>query len=395
MPKNISYFEHFQNVANGVNDIATEMVETARSYYCGIYQNTPQWVLRKNPFVSPLVRKGLEQMCAPEAPFPVPVELPFIGGQCCDGSYDVTARFVIIRCYQHERYRDVTTTIRVNGKILGGVVGEYPNAPGLTGAYIDAEDCQGNQVIGSLFSGTLGIQTGNCYTEDQSAPFAQDISVQQSFVQILNINRVDGEDNCGDPPSNYPDIPPPTDDDLRKPFDIVYEDNSKRTIYYEIKRDITNNIYFPPIIDVGGVAVSFDLTGICIGCVSTNNNTGGGGSGGSESLTDDTPAEEETEEEVMEEQEDGAEEDVFRIKAVQVNVTTIPTNNRSQFGAGSPDIIYAGWLEFKIAGGYTPRNRMDFKDNYFIAPEGATGYAYCLKTGFKATITVIREKVQN
>jgi len=395
MPQSFSYREHFQNVEDKVDSLSADIVEKARNFYCSLYNDTPQWVLRRNPLVSPLVRKGLERMCHDQLPPPPPLPLPFIGGQCCDVTYEVTVRVKIVMCLNYEVKHDRISAHRITGKIVGGKIGVYPVQSQLSGAWIEYEDCSGNSKIKSVWSATFDATSGNCLVQERTHPLADNISIDQSSCEILGIAVVAGDDNCGDPPGGYPPVPPPSDDDIRRPFDITYEDNSTRTIIYNINRDPSGNIFFPPVINAGGVSVHFDVAGICVGCVNRNTPSGGGGAGGSSGLTGDGGQEEEAEEEVLEEEEDGGEEDVPKIKAVKVDVTQIGSPQKTQFGNGSPDIIWAGWLEFKIDDSYAPRTRIDFARSYFIAPEGATGFAYCLKTGFKAKITVIKEKTED
>lgn len=389
MSKFYTYEEFASKIASGYDNFVDEAVDKARNFYCGIYQSTPSWVLRRNPFVSPLIRKGVERMCSPTLPPPPSQPLTHLGGQCCDATYDVTVQYQVFRCTIAGTFTAGTVTVRGTGKVIGIYKGVFPPDARFSGIYVQFEDCQGQPTYRPVWDGGFDYSPNECSQPVAGGEDSDSWDGVRSIGKILSISLVSGLDNCGDPPGGYPELPPPDDDDITQPDTVIYEDNSRTLYDITINRDGDNYIFFPPVINVGGLAIAFNFVGIQIGGININAPSGGGG-GGSPIETSDEIPEEPLDEDVLPDQEDGAEQSVQKLVGVKVDVTTIPVNNRSQSGNGSPNIIYAGWLEFKVRGGFAPRQRMDFASNYFEAPEDATGYAYCFKTGFKGTITVFR-----
>lgn len=93
------------------------------------------------------------------------------------------------------------------------------------------------------------------------------------------------------------------------------------------------------------------------------------------------------------EEDDPKEEDAIeRLLAVEVEILERPSNARVQNGDQAPDIIYAGWFEFKTKGTPHPRVPIHFDRNYFIAPVGADGFAYTVYNGFRARHKIITAK---
>ena len=78
--------------------------------------------------------------------------------------------------------------------------------------------------------------------------------------------------------------------------------------------------------------------------------------------------------------------------AVEVTLTAVPVNIRSQEGNAAPDVLYAGWFEFMRAGKALPRENIHFRQGVFIAPTGVDGYAFTLYTGVQGTAVAITKK---
>jgi hypothetical protein len=98
------------------------------------------------------------------------------------------------------------------------------------------------------------------------------------FLEIVSttVSRVDGQpDNCGNPPPEYPDEPPPAPGDLNTTINITNIDGIDNT--YELLWNQTNNNYnFPMTFKLQGTNVVFSLGGITIygdpGASSLNDN---------------------------------------------------------------------------------------------------------------------------
>lgn len=78
---------------------------------------------------------------------------------------------------------------------------------------------------------------------------------------------------------------------------------------------------------------------------------------------------------------------------VRMNVDTVIANPRIQPGNnGEPDVYYMGWFAWHIAGGWTHRQAIDYRDFVAVAPVGADGYLYTMWSGYKASSIAITIK---
>jgi hypothetical protein len=83
---------------------------------------------------------------------------------------------------------------------------------------------------------------------------------------------------------------------------------------------------------------------------------------------------------------------VERLAYVNVELSVIPSNAKSQSGKGAPNVVYAGWFEFLRKDKSFPRDYIHFANNCFIAPVGADGYAFTLYNGYQGTAVAITFK---
>ncbi len=366
----IGFRELRDRIANGVEDVTDVVAETARSFYCGIYNQTPGWVLRENVLVSPLARQVLGEMCTTEGIPPIP-QPPFTGGQCSGVNYRIRAEYNYTRQFDPTTYTDGNVTF----------------SNGLPGAITRVDyTIQGGDAFVYDIDHTDGMQNtiGNVSQANVDTILPETV--------VIVVERTDGQpDTCGNLPVEPENIAPPTDLDLITNYNTTLVNGD--TINYDIRinRDTNNYISFPTVIDVGGVAVDFDVTGISIGEVNVNTPSGNDDSGVNKlpcnsipvpvDLGDQEPVDDSTDE-----------ADVEKLVAVIVRITQVPVSEGIYSGYGAPDIIYPGWVEFKQGEDYYPRQFINFEKNYFPAPEGATGYAVTVKPGYTATIAKVTEQ---
>lgn len=80
---------------------------------------------------------------------------------------------------------------------------------------------------------------------------------------------------------------------------------------------------------------------------------------------------------------------------VTIQLTVIPQNARKEFGAGGPDVYYAGWCSFGVplnpCGERTP---IAHQNNTFFAPENAKSFSYTVKAGYSATAVATYKQKQ-
>lgn len=103
---------------------------------------------------------------------------------------------------------------------------------------------------------------------------------------------------------------------------------------------------------------------------------------------DDFDREEKTEED------DKKEEGIPKLSFIKIELTKLPEQSKIQWGAGSPDIVFAGWFEWIVAGYALPRQPIHFQRSIFQAPSFADGYAYTLVNGAKGRAIVYKRKVE-
>lgn len=389
MARGFSIKEVAEIAVNRALDETEEVVDAARKFYCNLHQNHPAWTVARTFSNSSLILRAIDRMCDDGGGYtPPPLPTPdFTGGQCCDGSYDVFCTFTQWNADESSPRTPRTVATGGNGKVNRAYLRTDPNNSFVALATVEYEDCNGNLILRDVASGDQGIYTGgNPPPVSTSEPFARGWHADFTTITIDTVTRTDGQpDNCGDPPAEYPPEPDPSDNQLTGTVTITNIENNSYDYDVTVNRDGNDTINFPPTIVINDVSVTMDVTGITIISNNNTNKPSGGGSGG---VAEDEPVEVE--------EENAGKELVVEIGAIEENVTqlygvivkfnSIPVNAKVSSGNGTPRIIYGGWVQFKIGANYLPRTYIDFENGYFLAPEGATGYAVCLKSGYNATI---------
>lgn len=378
-----------ENIGAGTADFLDNVSEATRGFTCDFWQSFPNYVVNgKNP-VSSLTRGFMNNLCAdlgnPPAPTPA-----FSGGQCTGVQYGI-------------RYQ----TAIISGGTLAGWSSTFQNSTG--------------NLIGAIASIQLFAQNVPCPLEHWSfngqgiAPTFNNANRQYrldvvdstgttkqivlsggaSGVRFISFYRIDGQpDNCGNPPANYPENEP-NPGDFSSTITINNNDGLDLTVPITI---IEGDQHFPFNIDVGGINLQLHMGGFYF----NYNPLGGDGTpvplpdGQDDPLPtpDDLNGKKtveyqpspDTDEDIIvvdKAPEDPKEEDIgTKLKYVVVNVISAPQNVKGQWGGeNAPDVRYCGWFEWKFDAYYGVRQPIHWYSAIFVAPPGATGYAYTLYNG--------------
>lgn len=325
---------------------------------------------------------------------------PFGGGQCACSAYTVYVRFTFTNS------PDQTGFLGLTGKIRGA-------------------DMSGRDNLGRRLY-TIKHQSCATGTPVNVESYLGTVPSNAVGFFITSVVRAGGlPDNCGNPPPDYPspfnELPP-------SPYPPVPYDPPDSTSPGQ-DWDITVPFaYLSPEfnlnVDVGGVNFNIDVGGIEFNL----DNAGGENSPGSigklpPDITDtldgigdkldeigdklddvgdkvDNPPgdrppppddDDNLDKEEKDEEDPKDEETGDRLRWVKITLTKLP--DKVQYGDGAPNCYFAGWLEFRTASGYFPRQQINFQESFFPAPDGATGYAYTLTNGAEGKATVYKEKV--
>ena len=353
--KNIS--EISERIGNGTADFLDLVAEEIRDFSCSLWQAFPDQITQNKNLGASFSRGFMNRLCA-DKPLPPPPAVSFNGGQCEGVSYRVTTNNRVYNTSNCSLVINNDANTTVLGPVEGTVfVVDTPSfgtssCNGLNNAPVDL----GRWVLKSA-SPDINIIVGAFKDQlDLANP-------PLSSCTITNITRIDGQpDTCGDPPATYPTTEPTVNDYTTN---ITYntEDGGNLTIplvYAPI------DVNFPLNFNFGDINVTIDLGGINFN-FGENNPDGtpvplpDGQEHPLPPPTDDDnrsfkpiplpPPNLDDYDEDIKLEEDPKEEDVDdTLRFVKITLTSIPTNAKTQFGDGAPNVIYCGWFEFQAEG---------------------------------------------
>lgn len=398
----------------------SKLAEGAANFACGIYKNMPG-ALIPTP-ASELLTMVWDNLCGepPRSPanLPPPPGKPFDGGQCCDIDYKIVFR----TSYPDGRPPSENTSFNIyQGTILGLQLRQFGDGAA-TRIYtiLKWKKCDGR-----VLEETIG----------------QDNFPRTFSISIVNAYPAYGvPDRCGNPPPDFPPtLPPPPGGYISPPTTINFNDNSQNNFIFKFSPPPppTSPLKAPPpiVINIASANANFnfDIDFNFDGTIKFGDGgTGGGGGGGSNFNQDDRDninniknvtnntnnTTNNTNNNVDNFYSDYKKErdktdnkpplptdfdppkpatlpgkhSQERLAFVNVDLTTIPKNAKSQSGKSAPNIIYAGWFEFTRQGKSLPRNYIHFANNCFVAPIGADGYAFTLYNGYEGIAVAITNK---
>lgn len=388
-------------------DFLAKAADSAADFACGLYRDFPGALI--NPVPIPLRDVGsgfMDSLCGKRQTGLPPSPNPkHTGGQCPCVSYTVTFTRTVTNA------NGTTSTSTSTGTYPGEIKGlQKLGRPGDPGFY-DWRMLAGNEncPVNALAFGRIA----------ENITFA-----------ISGVVPVNGQpDTCGNPPKGFPDavIPPSrTTGDVT----IVKDDGLNLTIPI-VYAPITPTLEISPRFnfDLGGLQFSFDAGGVTInnalnpsdpinrdylppGTGDVINNIGGDVTNLGDNITNlgdtinnindvvndikDSPCEcpefnpDEIVPDPKTENDPKEEEGDPTIESVEVTLTSVPRNARSQSGSDAPDVVYAGWFEWKRGEFCFPREPIHFEQSIFKNLVSADGFAYTVYEGFRAKHTVNR-----
>lgn len=402
-----------------------EIAQGAKSFACTLYKNQPG-ALVPTPF-SEALHFVWDSFCDfPGAPgLPSPPTKPFNGGQCRDFQYVVNYSF------HKGNGHGATDTLLTDEAVLWGAI---------TGVFTDLSAFNANSSWQVKY---YILSTSSAYNATPTNPAklnVQDVQFQINTPKIVinYVSRLDGQaDNCGELPKKFPDSPPPPPGGFTSPpVAIVLNDTTNYNFNFNFTPPtlppapaLINKL--PPIvINFNKVDINFKIP-LTFNFDGTVNFGAGNGAGGdfnqddrdninniknvtnnTNNVTNNTnnnvdnfysDYKKDRDRTINKEPlpddfeppkppQPPGEKLVERLAYVNVDLSLVPNNAKSQSGKGAPDVIYAGWFEFRRKGKSFPRNYIHFKNNCFIAPVGADGYAFTLYNGYQGTAVAITFK---
>lgn len=230
------------------------------SIACGIWETYGREYTGNNPN-SAVVRYFWNAVCQlppTNQPPTLPPSPPFLGGQCCDKTYNLTLNYEAKRCNQNATIASGTGNTQFTGKLKKI---EYRNAPSgfnANGLYIEYESCTGVINYANLWSTNRSVAATACFSTNPFDPQADSIDPVASTITNVSIVTADGSpDTCGDIPVPYPPATPPPETN----YDITINEGDN-----EISLPFTWNgdINLPLVFVNPDVIVSFDFQGISI-----------------------------------------------------------------------------------------------------------------------------------
>lgn len=321
----------------------------------------------------------------PGGSLPSPPKPPFNGGQCSGSSYKV------VLSYKSAQFgNDQGVALFYCGPL--GAIEEKVHPSGQTRVYVTANGPNGGGCESVTCEGMESRDTG--------------IWVVPGSMKVFSVEVCPGGvDNCGNPPSDYPNkaLPPATNPRV---FTFPTPGGGQVKVPYSIDFDPT--LIVPVVkVDLNGeveIPVSFDAEGI-------NLNFGGGGEGDGTGISpedlealldaasripnigkkiDDLTRSGNQNVDAKGEQNGDTEESAPGITGVITNVTNIPLGYGRKFG--NPQLFDFGRVAFKRGAFYTAPVPITYIRQWHPAPVDADGYAVTLNQGVLAEITVLKQQ---
>lgn len=395
---------------------AKKIVDAARNFACGIYRAYPGDLI-DNPFQD-IRRFVWDGICGDEPPpgsppLPQPPSLPFTGGQCNCAKYKVS--------FEATGGGFGTGIYRGTMDVWGPITSNGMKYGSQNKSVVFYVVCRGN-------AGTCGAVGTEVKLFEWGLPYSDPYPALGKITGVAPVGTA--PNNCGDPPKDYPPAPvTPPGGYKSPPVSITLNDGDTTNIYFTMTPPAkpTPAITFPPVIvnlirpEINpeiNVPISFNFDGT----VNIGSPGGGGGGGFGQpdrdkldginntvnnlnnkatnididlkdliNVTNNQPVPPEDLEPPVTNLPPG-EHEQKGLKTVYIELTQMPGNAKKQAGGDAPDVVYAGWFEWRQAGRTCPRQPIHFEQSAFVAPVGVDGFAYTLYNGFQGTATSVSYK---
>lgn len=372
--------------------LSDQIIDGARDFACGLYRLQPG-ALIPNPVEAGL-RFAWDKLCGepPKSPndLPLPPASPFQGGQCACVLYRMNVRFGITSDPSYVGLNEFVG--------LGPIGGLRTRVEGRR--EIIEVSCRGRASEGCLPE----MVWREAYSQGNYP------SVKFTDLGIQDLQRIDGKsDNCGNPPPVYPPAaPPPPGGFISPPVTINYNDGTDLNVTFRLTPPLPPGFGKGPppiVVEIDNPSFKFPVTFDFGGGVDIGDGIGDLG----DKLDDfknefddfkedwdfnfnppDFNDDPDIDKDDKEADKDGEEDDIEGLVGIGLSLT----KPSSDVQYGTPPIYFAGWLTFKLQGGYVERIPVNFGEGYFPAPLGATGYGYTLTKGAEGAIRVYRKQVK-
>jgi hypothetical protein len=375
-----SYPELLQDIGNAAAGFGKTAVNKAANFACALYAQYPGFFV---PALGGGIQRGVwNNLCSGRVALPT-AQPSYFGGQC-PVEYDVFIGFTQFGAGNVER-----GVARLVGPILGVEVLE-PNPQTFLGKFILV--VKGAAYLGSNTGGNLSPNPNEGWafvagSNDSINPY--------SNVRILRVVRRDGlPDNCGSQSVGFPPSGPLPNGGAGV-VGGTYDDGGSYSLPVIIAPSINGEVH----VNVGDVCISFDMFGASACPVSAD--TSGLLDAFNEGINKvlegqcacaDIPNVDNYDIDDILSDDATGNDDVTGLEWVRVRITSKALNAKSQSGGAAADIFYAGWLCFIAGDSRLPREPIHYIDGIFKAPEGCTGYEYCLYQGYSATATEFKRR---
>lgn len=392
----LPFSEYAEKAGSASADLTVKIADLVKQTGCTLWNNYPDRFTKNKQLGSSFARGFMQNMCAPDNP-PPPSIPPgcatryhifgtFFSKNFSNGGCDQTAYWRTQLAQPASNIASYTPIVdTTNEWRIPSVTGGNHRLRVLNKTLYDADNIGDSSTPGIIFRGS----TLSCLSTTQAAYGDQLVRTKIVPVPPTDPNCIDA--------IVYPTTNPPPIITTNRVLNIDNDTNINVAITN--KTDSNQDFGFPLIFTVANFNVGLDLGGFTFSPdisnefnfnsqpgtkqppIARRRGPGGGGSSpGTDELVEDSKLEEDPKEEEV-----GPD-----LEYVRVELTSIPANAKTQFGAGAPNVIYAGWFEFRTVGSYYNRQPIHFLDNLFVPPPGATGYAYTLYNGFRGRATVYK-----
>jgi hypothetical protein len=402
----ISVSEFFENQGSSFATFPTKVAGVVRKGACELWRLYPDHLTGKyNPATS-FQRGFMQSLCSDLNPPPAPVP-PFLGGQCYKDYY-VDCKFVnsstreAVGCggqivattrntspgYVRGRIISIGFEFYPQiGAICAGVRWEYLNS----GAYV-----QVFTPLGKFGTGGQVLLAPGCANKGNTSYGYSD---GQNLLDIV-VTPVDGVDDCGDIPSNYPDTQLP--DSYTYNDNIEVDESTSINVSFDLKNKPNGGFSFPLVFFSPdfNFDVALDAGGFTF---NTNISPGDDDEPGKppvafiedfvpESVELDSPPDEDpciiTPPEYLDAPLilDGLE----NLKYIDISVTQTASNVAVQTGFPGEDIHFPGFIVFRSGGkNVIPRYPIHHLNNRVAVPPHVDGYAIRIYEGYNAIVKLL------
>lgn len=252
--------EFYDTTLDRSQDFGFQVADQARRGLCSLWGATPG-ALIPNPGDS--FRRGAISALCQDFPPPSPPSVPFLGGQCPGGQYNVAVGIGFTQG---------------NGTVVP------PSNPGVRiGPYLGPLSV-GQRRVGDVLE-FFNEADGKLFG---SVTVGGNFANSRPTIQLYDIVRIGGTDNCGNPPPEYPGSSYVDDRDTTIEGDTIVEGDENNPITIDISPTFEDEVCIGTFVfcaDVEGNRVTLDAGGITINLPGTGGGDSGGSGGGGDGDT--------------------------------------------------------------------------------------------------------------